>query len=299
MAVAKRRRYAVRLRRGKGKPVTAHTHASSAAQAKRFAQRQKRGYTAISARVDPPSKNGKRKRNPPRRSAGAIPALHNGDLREAKGSFEIIITLAMQLEKLKLGKGVMDGLRGIRRYAKAGAEAITDHQYKETGYKRNPPGWRGGLLDSIKANFPKGKTAKQHGAQMGYLSALATLRMMKLPRAFERAKETKELQEIIEIAYHDLADKYDRQHGKPGRVPRTTTYAGNPKRIGIGAGAGITFRRVVDDIGIAHQVRYKHRETGENLRHDFETRVYLQALDDGSLRLAHPTKRLWSEEEDI
>lgn len=67
MAVKPRVRYRVTLRRTGRKPLTAYTHAGSASQAKRFAQRQKRGYTATTAARDP-----MRKRNP--RRLGRAPA---------------------------------------------------------------------------------------------------------------------------------------------------------------------------------------------------------------------------------
>lgn len=74
---------------------------------------------------------------------------------------------------------------------------------------------------------------------------------------------------------------------KPGfSVTRVTKDpAENPVR-----GMGIVFSKDV------HRVEYEHAETGEQLYHDFEEGVVMEAMPDGSIMLYHPKRRtLWKD----
>ncbi len=51
--------------------------------------------------------------------------------------------------------------------------------------------------------------------------------------------------------------------------------------------------KVVETFGNAHQLKYQHRGDGKNYRHEFGGAVVVQALDDGSLRIYHPSRKLW------
>lgn len=63
----------------------------------------------------------------------------------------------------------------------------------------------------------------------------------------------------------------------------------NPVRVRRGT------QDVVETIGKAHQLKYKHLADGKNYVHDFGGTVIVQALRDGSLRLYHPRRKLWGD----
>ncbi len=62
----------------------------------------------------------------------------------------------------------------------------------------------------------------------------------------------------------------------------------NPVRRGGG-------QDVVETIGEAHRLTYKHLGDGKNYKHDFGRGVVVQVLRDGSLRLYHPSRKLWGD----
>lgn len=68
------------------------------------------------------------------------------------------------------------------------------------------------------------------------------------------------------------------------RNPALVVMGANPRR---GELIGTTVERLT--------IRYKHAADGQHYYHHTQAGVRIQALPDGSLRLTHPTRRLWGE----
>jgi len=62
----------------------------------------------------------------------------------------------------------------------------------------------------------------------------------------------------------------------------------NPSLLVIGNPRGKVLGRVT-------RIEYVHAEDGQHYFHDFGGGVQVRAMPDGSLRMSHPSKRLWED----